>query len=150
MSPGQYLCYARRVTNTTIRTAIVDAVKRQPVAFAYLVGSYARHRETPHSDVDIAVYPNDQASAAPDAVSDIATRLQGTLKPLEVDVIDLRRAGIPVLRSVMKDASPILVNDTDKERRFRRSVFQRSLDFQPTLALIGKKTIEHIRQNESS
>lgn len=142
-------CYARRVKNTPIQTTIAETMRQQPIAFAYLVGSHARNRATPRSDVDVAVYPNDQASIM-QFISDLTTRLQGALKPLDVDVIDLRRAGIPVLRSIMRDASLVVVKDVDKERLFRRSTFQRSLDFQPTLALIGKRTIDHIRQGKTS
>lgn len=143
-------CYALRVKNTSMQTTIAETMRQQPIAFAYLVGSYARNRATPLSDVDVAVYPDDRVPSSIDIISDITTRLQGVLKPLDVDVIDLRHAGIPVLRSIMRDVSPIVVKDTSKERLFRRSVFQRSLDFQPTLALIGKRTIEHIRHRTPS
>lgn len=139
-------CYARKVKNTSIQTTIAKALEREPLAFAYLVGSYARNRATPLSDIDVAVYV-DENPAVSDVVNDLTTNLQTALAPIDVDVIELNRVGLPVLRSILPHAQPILIANPVQERLFRRNSIKRMVDFQPTLKLIGDRTIRHIRES---
>lgn len=118
------------------------------MAFAYLVGSQAGGKTTPLSDVDVAAYfgrPKDKLTGL---ASELSAGLQAALGRQDVDVIELNRAGIPVLSSIMKNAAPLVINNIDEERDFKRSVYRKIVDFQPTLNLIGRRTLERIRENQ--
>lgn len=127
---------------------ISDVIRRYPVAFAYLVGSQASGKTTPLSDVDVAAYFNRPGDKLTGLASGLSADLQTALGRQDVDVIELNRAGIPVLSSIMKNAVPVVVNSVDEERDFKRSVYRRIVDFQPTLNLIGQRTLERIRENQ--
>ena len=119
---------------------------KAPVAFAYLVGSQARDRTMPMSDVDVAVYfsrPNNKLTGL---ASGLSIDLQTALKRSDVDVIELNRAGIPILASIMKYAKPLVIRNVDAEKDFKRRTYQKIVDFQPTLELIGQRTIRNIRE----
>jgi predicted nucleotidyltransferase len=122
---------------------VKKTLSQKPVAFAYLVGSQAKKTTTPLSDIDIAVYTS--SPNPPDTVIDIASELQGILGRTDVDVIDLNRAGLPIAHSLLKAARPILINNVQAERNFRRNIYRRYTDFQPTLSLIGHRTLKRIR-----
>ncbi|HLD34504.1 MAG TPA: hypothetical protein VJB62_01425, partial [Patescibacteria group bacterium] len=66
----------------------------------------------------------------------------------DVDVIELNRAGIPVLSMIMKNAIPLMIKNVETERNFRNITYQKIVDFQPTLNLIGRRTLERIRENQ--
>ena len=83
------------------RTALIEALRRalghrQEVRLAMLFGSRARGCARPESDVDVAV-------EAPGVdLWTLAADLSQAVG-LEVDVVDLRRAGYPLLKSVLRD-----------------------------------------------
>lgn len=131
---------------TLLTETIVKVLERRPVAFAYLVGSQATGRITPMSDVDVAVYFDRPKHKLAGLASGVATDLQGALGRPDVDVIELNRVGIPVLQSIMKSAMPIAVRDASGEKEFRSYAYRRIVDFQPTLELIGRRTLKNIRQ----
>jgi len=136
------------VKKNQLSETIAKALEGHPVAFAYLVGSQASGKTTPLSDVDVAAYfgrPKDKLTGL---ASELSSSLQTALGRQDVDVIELNRAGIPVLSSIMKNAAPLVINNTDEERDFKRSVYMKIVDFQPTLSLIGRRTLERIRKNQ--
>lgn len=127
---------------------IAEIIRRYPVAFAYLVGSQATGKITPLSDVDVAAYFGRPKNKLTGLASELSAGLQAALGRQDVDVIELNRAGIPVLSSIMKNAVPLVIDNVDEERNFKRSVYRRIVDFQPTLNLIGQRTLERIRENQ--
>ena len=131
-----------------LNETIADVLSRYPIAFAYLVGSQASGRTTPLSDVDVAVYfslPKDRLMGL---ASGLSAGLQASLGRPDVDVIELNRAGIPVLSMIMKNAIPLMIKNVETERNFRNITYQKIVDFQPTLNLIGRRTLERIRENQ--
>ncbi len=87
------------------RAALVGALRRalknrEDVRLAMLFGSRARGCARPGSDVDLAV-------EAPDVdLWTLAADLSQAVG-LEVDVVDLRDAGYPLLKSVLRDGVPV-------------------------------------------
>ncbi len=83
------------------QTALIEGLRRaletrQDVRLAMLFGSRARGVSRPVSDVDLAV-------EAPGVdLRTLAADLSQAVG-LEVDVVDLREAGYPLLRSVLRD-----------------------------------------------
>lgn len=127
---------------------ISNVIRQYPVAFAYLVGSQATGKVTQLSDVDVAVYFDRPKDKLTGLASELSAGLQAALGRQDVDVIELNRAGIPVLSSIMKNAAPLVINNIDEERDFKRSVYRKIVDFQPTLNLIGRRTLERIREGQ--
>ncbi len=81
----------------TLRRALED---RRDVRLAMLFGSHARGCARPGSDVDLAV-------EAPGVdLWTLAADLSQAVG-LEVDVVDLREAGYPLLKSVLRDGFPV-------------------------------------------
>jgi predicted nucleotidyltransferase len=70
---------------------------RGDVELALLFGSFARGRPRADSDVDVAVLGSEIDLLA------LAADLAGAVKR-EVDVVDLRRAGYPLLQALLRDA----------------------------------------------
>jgi predicted nucleotidyltransferase len=70
---------------------------RRDVELALLFGSFARGRPRADSDLDVGVLGSDMDLLA------LAADLAGAVKR-EVDVVDLRRAGYPLLQALLRDA----------------------------------------------
>ncbi len=73
---------------------------RRDIRLAMLFGSRARGCARPESDVDLAV----EAPGA--ALGTLGADLSQEVG-LEVDVVDLREAGYPLLKSVLRDGLPV-------------------------------------------
>jgi len=136
------------VKKIPLNETIANVLIRYPIAFAYLVGSQASGRTTPLSDVDVAVYFSRPKDKLMGLASGLSAGLQASLGRPDVDVIELNRAGIPVLSMIMKNAMPLMIKNIETERNFRNITYQKIVDFQPTLNLIGRRTLERIRENQ--
>jgi len=90
-----------RQSPTVLIAALQEALKdRADVHLAMLFGSRARDRAHPGSDVDVAV-------EAPGVdLWTLAADLSLAVG-LEVDVVDLREAGYPLLKAVLRDGIPV-------------------------------------------
>jgi predicted nucleotidyltransferase len=138
------------VKKLPLTETIVDVIGHHPVAFAYLVGSQAGGKITPLSDVDVAVYFDRPPDKLTGLASGVSADLQAALGRPDVDVIELNRAGVPILSSIMKNARPLVIKNTGAETDFRRKTYQKIVDFQPTLELIGRRTVKNIKEGASS
>lgn len=88
-------------TGAVIDPALVETLRqalrgREDVHLALLFGSRARGRARADSDADVAVEGEDLDLAALAADLSLAT-------DLEVDVVDVRRAGYPLLHALLRD-----------------------------------------------
>lgn len=98
-------------------TSLIDRLRtvcerHAEVRLALLFGSHARRRATAASDVDVAVEGKEVdtlelAAALSDAVG------------AEVDVVELHRAGYPLLKAVLRDGVLIHQRDPHALARFR-------------------------------
>lgn len=83
---------------TTLVETLREALRgREDVHLAVLFGSRARGRARPDSDVDLAIQGENLDLLALRYELTLATRL-------EVDVVDLARAGYPLLNAILRDA----------------------------------------------
>lgn len=99
------------------------------VAWAYLFGSLARRE--PHRDADVAIMPRE--GAFQDAVE--LGRLQNTLRDaigLEVDLVDLRAAPLPLVGSLLSDREVLIDRAPVDRRAWEADTMLRWLDFRPT------------------
>jgi predicted nucleotidyltransferase len=112
------------------------------VRLAILFGSHATGRATPRSDLDLAVQTAPLTAAAKIALIEKLAAATG----LPIDLIDLRRAGEPLLGQILKHGIRLLGSDEAYAALLTRHVFD-AADFLPyrdrilstrRLAWIGK------------
>jgi len=83
------------------RRIVLDAIRDQEID-AYLFGSRARGDARPCSDIDVALYAHDDAvPKAPLAL--LRERLEESLIPFEVDVVDLADASETLRAAVLRE-----------------------------------------------
>jgi len=87
------------------RTELIETLRgalenRRDVHLALLFGSHARDCARPNSDVDVAV-------EAPEVDLGMLAADLSQAVGLEVDVVDLREAGYPLLKAVLRDGHPV-------------------------------------------
>jgi predicted nucleotidyltransferase len=102
---------------------LAEVVAAHPeVELALLFGSRARGREGTGSDVDVAIEGEgvDRLALARDLSAAVG---------LEVDVVDLRAAGYPLLKALLRDGVVIHEGQPHAEARFRtRAILQTETD----------------------
>jgi predicted nucleotidyltransferase len=114
---------ATAAVDSAIIDSLAGVLRRRPeVELALLFGSRARGRESAGSDVDVAVEGEgvDRLALARDLSAAVGA---------EVDVVDLRRAGYPLLRAVLRDGVLLHEGRPYAEARFRtRAILQTETD----------------------
>lgn len=112
------------------------------IVAAYQFGSTVRGKESPLSDVDIAILVDDKR--APSDLDLLRTELllsyelQNQLSISEVDLITLNRQRVPLQYTVLRTGRLIYDVQPEYRIRFMQKVIQAYLDFLPTLELIGR------------
>jgi predicted nucleotidyltransferase len=91
----------RILSLSCIKSMVLRIIQERPMKFVkvYLVGSYAKGTADEHSDIDLLVYPGEEAD-----LGDLG-HLQYTLQQMaekEVDIIDANGANKEFLRSLKK------------------------------------------------
>jgi predicted nucleotidyltransferase len=92
---------------------------REDVALALLFGSRARGREREDSDVDLAV--EGEGLDLPSLARDLSLAVGR-----EVEVVDLRRAGYPLLRALLRDGIVVHQGGRGAEARWRSQAIART------------------------
>lgn len=111
---------------------------RQEIREAYLFGSQARGDSRPGSDVDVAVYVEDDALRKPGYgyEAELGADLQAALGRSDIDVVVLNRAPPLLYYRVLRDGvrliSRVLTETTTREGR----ALSRYYDYLPQLAKI--------------
>lgn len=109
-------------TAISLAEALRPAFAKHGVGLALLFGSRARGTHTPGSDLDVAVDAD-----ALDVLGLILGLSDAT--GLEVDVVDLRRAGYPLLSALLRDAVVLYEGEPYAGARWRtRAILQTELD----------------------
>lgn len=123
---------------------------RREVLEAYLFGSTARGEERSSSDVDVAVYVDEEA-ASPSAfgiAADIATDLMAALGRNDVDVVILNQAPPLLYHRVLRDGVRLISRDLAKTTTREGQALSRYLDFKPQLermAILQRARLEEGR-----
>lgn len=100
------------------------------LAWAYVFGSAARGEK--HRDVDIAVMPEDGLLVSLTELGRLQidlSRAAGT----DVDVVDLRRAPLPLLGSMVRDRIVVVDRRPHERHDWEARSHSRWLDFEPAL-----------------
>lgn len=120
-----------REREQVLSTALEALRAALPDAWAiYVYGSFARGDETPDSDLDLAVLlPPGQR---PDLISlsvDISTRLNR-----EVDLVNLRRVGLDLIREILRDGRQLHVSRPEETLAWEGERMTDYTDFNPRRA----------------
>lgn len=97
------------------------------IRLAILFGSLANARETPQSDLDLAVLAEARLSAE-EKMALIGDLSQATGRP--IDLIDLHGVGEPLLGQILKHGVLLFGGETDYANLIKRHVFDEA-DFMP-------------------
>ena len=111
--------------------AVLEAVPDAWAAYAY--GSFARGDDWPHSDLDLAVLlpPGQRLRNKLELVGDISRRVHR-----EVDLVDLREAGVDLLTELWRDGLPLFVRRQADTLVWEAEKMSDCADFNPRRAAI--------------
>ena len=117
-----------------ILSSVRDVLLRQPdIEFACVFGSFAQGRQTPASDIDVAVAA--QAPIDPDrrlALNDEVTSAAG--RP--VDLVDLHRAGPLLLTQALTKGKRVVKRDSRVLARLLVKMWYLNADLMPLVRMI--------------
>jgi len=120
---------------------IIDVLSARPeILEAYLFGSLARGAGQAHSDIDIAVFV-DEEKTEPGLFgyrSELTAALMGRLGTNSVDVVVLNRAPPLLYHRVLRDGTRLFSRDLRATTVREGRAFSRHCDFAPQLAKIDK------------
>ena len=108
---------------------------REEILEAYLFGSQARGQAQPHSDIDVAVYVDEEREAgrAWGYQAQLTTDLMVALGTNDVDVVVLNRASILLYHRVLRDGVRILSRDLRATTTRAGDALSRYFDFLPQM-----------------
>jgi predicted nucleotidyltransferase len=98
------------------------------IVFAYLFGGLARGTPLPLSDVDFAVYLDDDLYLKEDKL-DILGNLMNILQTDEIDLVILNTAGLPMIINVLKNKRIIVDKDPFARHIFESQAMRKYFDF---------------------
>ncbi len=113
---------------TLILNTIQNTLNQFPsIKLAIVFGSVANNRETPDSDIDLAILTND--------IIDTKQKIQiiealATSTGRTIDLIDLRTAGQPLLGEIISHGTRILGNNAEYASLITKNLFDQA-DFLP-------------------
>jgi uncharacterized protein len=96
---------------------------QQSVCFAYLFGGLARGRQTPLSDVDIAVYFSEDVDIKNTKIK-LLEQLTEILRTDEIDLVALNKAPLSLKMNILKN-NKLLVDKYPKKRHIHQSLTMR-------------------------
>ena len=123
--------------------------QKDEIIFAYIYGSVARNQDTRLSDIDLAIYIDEdkKPSAGPFGYrSDLIAELQ-PLAGNDIDLIILNDASNLLAYNVFKEGSLLFNKDPDLRTRVQAKTVDKYLDFLPMLRVQEKYLKERIEQN---
>ena len=123
--------------------------QKEEIIFAYIYGSVARDQDTRLSDIDLAVYIDEdkKPEAGPFGYrSDLITELQ-PLAGNDIDLIILNEAPNLLAYNVFKEGKLLFNKDPDLRTRVQARTVDKYLDFLPMLKVQERYLNERIDQD---
>lgn len=111
--------------------------QRSDVLFAYLFGSFAGNRATAHSDIDVAVYLDNDVYDSKKKM-DLVHGLSMYLQEDTLDLVILNQAPITLAIRVLQNKNVLIDRDPLKRHRFESLTMRKYFDF----AYIEKSILE--------
>lgn len=127
--------------------ALVDRFREVPgLAALILYGSHGTARETPRSDVDLAVVFREDAPPTPEERLGLTSLAMEILRDEDVSLTFLDRAPLPFQHEVLRTGRTLLVQDDIALADFREEVVRRYCDFVIDYRLTLKDYDEGLRR----
>lgn len=126
----------RTNVNRELLARLTSALEgREEILEAYLFGSQARMQAQPHSDIDVAVYIDEEYAhdGAWGYQSQLTTDLMVALGTNDVDVVVLNRASILLYHRVLRDGVRFLSRDLRATTNRAGQALSRYFDYLPQL-----------------
>jgi len=98
------------------------------VVFAYLFGSLSRKRQTPLSDVDIALYLDDPRNVA-ERKLDLFVGLADILGTSEIDLVILNEAPLSLAGRILQSRKVLVDKDPFRRHRYESVTLRTFFDF---------------------
>lgn len=108
---------------------------RAEILEAYLFGSHARGQARPDSDIDVAVYIDEERAEDGDwgYRAELATALMAALGADDVDIVVLNRAPVLLYHRVLRDGVRLISRDLRATTTRAGQALSRYFDFLPQL-----------------
>lgn len=136
----------RKDQKEKIREKIARVLENEPhVLFAYLFGSYARGTQTERSDMDIAVYLDNEPERDPLYSSRLALQIEKSLdSTISVDLRILNGSPVRFRHQVL--ISGTLIHSKNERARitFEAYSISRYMDFKPYIHRYNKARMERL------
>ena len=123
--------------------------QKDEIIFAYIYGSVARNQDTRLSDIDLAIYIDEDKKpvAGPFGYrSDLIVELQ-QLAGNDIDLIILNEASNLLAYQVFKEGRLLFNKDPDLRTKVHAKTVDKYLDFLPMLKVQEKYLNERIEEN---
>lgn len=135
-----------KIPKELISKEALDLFKAYPIKFAYLFGSYARNDVGPMSDIDIAIYLDDEIDENKrfDIRLELIGKVGRLLKTEKLDLIILNDVDIALAYQVVYDGKIIYCKDELKRIRFEARTMSQYFDQQYYYRRHAKMTIDRI------
>lgn len=135
-----------KIPKELISKEALDLFKAYPIKFAYLFGSYARNDVGPMSDIDIALYLDDETDEHKrfDIRLELIGEVGRLLKTEKLDLIILNDVDIALAYRVIYDGKIIYCKDELKRIRFEARTMSQYFDQQYYYRRHAKMTISRI------
>lgn len=106
---------------------------RAEILEAYLFGSHARGQARPDSDIDVAVYIDEERAEEGDwgYRAKLATALMAALRADDVDIVVLNRAPVLLYHRVLRDGVRLISRDLRATTARAGQALSRYFDFLP-------------------
>ena len=106
---------------------------RAEILEAYLFGSHARGQARPDSDIDVAVYIDEERAEEGDwgYRAELATALMAALRADDVDIVVLNRAPVLLYHRVLRDGVRLISRDLRATTVRAGQALSRYFDFLP-------------------
>lgn len=136
-------------TPADVAALAAELGRYEPIAAAYLFGSFARGEAGSTSDVDIGLVFRQRGESAADhhrLLGTLAARLESTTHPHPVDLVVLEPQGPVFCHEVLLDGQ--LIYEGCRERRvdFESDTIIRALDWRPTWNIAASERISGLRR----
>jgi len=134
-----------------LRQAVSAVLQRRPeVLEAYLFGSQARGQAQAHSDVDVAVFVDEEKAPRTGwgLDAELATELMRQLGTSQVDVVVLNRAPPLLYHRVLRDGIRLFARDLLATTAREGRALSRYCDYLPQLRKMGAVLEQRILRGE--
>lgn len=131
-----------------LRTRGAQVLADHRVVFAYLFGSHARHKAHAGSDIDVAVYLDEEVT--PSSYLDVRLALAADLADLletdTIDVVILNEAPVALAYRVVREGEVVFCREDGARIEHWATVVDRYIDMEPMRKTLAEGTRHRLQE----